>query len=201
MGCNNYTAKFKLTVIEFAKGNGNRAATKHFSVSESHVSYWRKQKSSLANTRPGRRAFRGPKQGKFPSIEEELFKYVRELRYRRVVRGAVVCGKKDSAGERGSCCDVQGKQRVGDTLRETPSAGYRVENDPLPANKETPLETVCKWRLPAWDLVSPSIVEKSFKKTGLWNALNGTEDVVLWEGGDSGRGDDSQLDLSASDSD
>ncbi|KAH7981841.1 hypothetical protein HPB52_001260 [Rhipicephalus sanguineus] len=46
----------------------------------SHVRYWRKQKSLLVNTRPGRTAFRGPKQGKFPAVEEDLFKYVRELR-------------------------------------------------------------------------------------------------------------------------
>ncbi|KAH7976910.1 hypothetical protein HPB52_021487 [Rhipicephalus sanguineus] len=44
-----------------------------------------------------------------------------------------------------------------------------------------------------WDLVSPSIVEKSFKKTGLSNALHGIEDDVLWEDGDSGRDDDSGL--------
>lgn len=33
------------------------------------------------------------------------------------------------------------------------------------------------------------------------NALDGTKDDALWEGGDSGRGDDSQSDFSTSDSD
>ncbi|KAH7945478.1 hypothetical protein HPB49_011215 [Dermacentor silvarum] len=93
MGYNNYTAKFKLAVIEFVEENGNRAAAKHFSVNESHVR--------------------------------------------------------------------------------------------------------CQTR----DFVSPNIVEKSFKKTGLSNALDGTEDDALWESGDNGRDDDSQSDLSTSDSD
>ncbi|KAH8035712.1 hypothetical protein HPB51_008079 [Rhipicephalus microplus] len=41
------------------------------------------------------------------------------------------------------------------------------------------------------------IVEKSVKKMGHLNALRGTEDDALREGGDSGRYDDYQLDLSA----
>lgn len=80
MGYNNYTAKFKLSVIEFAEEKGNCAAAKHFNVNESHVRYWKKRKSSLQNTKPGRRAFRGPKQGKFPAVEEELLKHVQQMR-------------------------------------------------------------------------------------------------------------------------
>lgn len=45
--------------------------------------------------------------------------------------------------------------------------------------KGPPLQTVCKWILAAWDLVSPNIVKKSFKKTGLLNALDRTEDDAL----------------------
>lgn len=54
MGYNNYTAKLKLLVIKFAEENGNRAAARQFRVSESHVRYWRRQKSQLASARLGR---------------------------------------------------------------------------------------------------------------------------------------------------
>ena len=42
-----YEAKFKLQVIVFADDKGNRAAGHEFSVSETIVSDWRKQKSKL----------------------------------------------------------------------------------------------------------------------------------------------------------
>lgn len=80
MGYNNYTAKFKLSVIEFAEEKGNCAAAKHCNVKASHVLYWRKQMSSLQNTKPGRRVFQGPKQGMYPAVEEELLRYVRQVR-------------------------------------------------------------------------------------------------------------------------
>ncbi|KAM7311823.1 hypothetical protein ISCGN_008730 [Ixodes scapularis] len=59
MGYNNYTAKLKLLVIKFAEENGNRTATRQFKVSESHLRYWRRQKSQLASARPGRKEFSG----------------------------------------------------------------------------------------------------------------------------------------------
>ena len=108
-------------------------------MNKRHGRYWIKHKSSLFNTRPGRRAFQGTKCGKFPAVEEYLFKYVRDLR----------------------------------------ATGIAVP----------------------WHLASPSIVAKSFKKMGLSNALDRTEDDALWEGADSGRGDDSQSDFSTIDSD
>lgn len=80
MGYGNYTAKFKLRVVEVAEEEGNRAAARQFQVNESHVRYWRKQKDRLLDTKPARKAFRGPKQGKFPEVEKELLVYVEKLR-------------------------------------------------------------------------------------------------------------------------
>jgi hypothetical protein len=40
------------------------------------VRYWRKQKFTLENTNKSRKAFRGPKNGKFPELEGELLEYV-----------------------------------------------------------------------------------------------------------------------------
>uniref|UniRef100_A0A6B0U635 Putative pogo transposable element n=1 Tax=Ixodes ricinus TaxID=34613 RepID=A0A6B0U635_IXORI len=56
--------------------------------------------------------------------------------------------------------------------------------------KRPPLETVCEWVLAAWDMVSPGIVESSFKKTGLSNALDGTEDDAIWNASDDDNHDD-----------
>jgi hypothetical protein len=44
------------------------------------VRYWRKQKEALRNTKSDSRAFRGPKAGKYPALEDELLTYFEELR-------------------------------------------------------------------------------------------------------------------------
>lgn len=75
-----YTAGFKLKVIEHALEHGNRAAGRHFSVDPVRVRYWRKQEQELRATRKDRRAFRGPKQGNFPLVENEVLGYVKRLR-------------------------------------------------------------------------------------------------------------------------
>lgn len=77
---NSYTAGFKVRVILYAEKHGNRAAEREFGISEAHVRYWRRQKESLINAKMSSRAFRGPKEGKYPQLEEELLKYVQELR-------------------------------------------------------------------------------------------------------------------------
>lgn len=59
-------AGFKLKVVDYALEHGNRAAGRHFGVAEVRVRYWRKQHDKLRATNRERRAFRGPKTGKFP---------------------------------------------------------------------------------------------------------------------------------------
>lgn len=81
MGRNvSYTAGFKLKAVEYALKHGNRAAGRHFRIEEVRVRYWRKQEDKLRTTNRDRRAFRGPKTGKFPDVEEEVLQYVRDLR-------------------------------------------------------------------------------------------------------------------------
>jgi hypothetical protein len=56
-------------------------AGREFTVSEFNVRYWRKQKDGLLQTtNKYRKAFRGPKSGKFPELEDEILEYVRGLR-------------------------------------------------------------------------------------------------------------------------
>ena len=47
--------------------------------------------------------------------------------------------------------------------------------------KTTPIEKVCEWIIRAWGLITPEIVERSFKKTGISCALDGSEDDAIRE--------------------
>ncbi|KAH8026659.1 hypothetical protein HPB51_023677 [Rhipicephalus microplus] len=76
---NSYTAGCKLKVIEFALEHGIRAAGRKFDVDEKCVRRWCAQKKALQNTNIKKRAFRG-KQCKYPDLEEELLRYVTEVR-------------------------------------------------------------------------------------------------------------------------
>ena len=41
--------------------------------------------------------------------------------------------------------------------------------------------TVCSWVVKAWTDLKPDIITKSFKKWCISNAMDGTEDDVLWD--------------------
>lgn len=43
------------------------------------------------------------------------------------------------------------------------------------------IEILCSWIVKAWDQISSEIIQKSFKKTGISNALDGTEDHLIYE--------------------
>ena len=43
------------------------------------------------------------------------------------------------------------------------------------------LVTVCQWVKESWQELSKEMVERSFKKCGISNALDGTEDDLVWE--------------------
>jgi len=74
---NNCTASYKLKVISFAEQFGNRKAEREFGIMESSVLYWRKQNEALRNTKSDSRAFRGPKAGKYPALEDDYFEELR----------------------------------------------------------------------------------------------------------------------------
>jgi hypothetical protein len=44
------------------------------------------------------------------------------------------------------------------------------------------IEMMCDWIVKAWNMVSTKITTKSFLKTGITNALDGSEDDMLWVG-------------------
>jgi hypothetical protein len=43
------------------------------------------------------------------------------------------------------------------------------------------IEQLCEWIREAWASISPALIEKSFKKCGISNKLDGTEDDYLWD--------------------
>jgi hypothetical protein len=54
-----------------------------------------------------------------------------------------------------------------------------------PTGKIRPLiEKMCDWIVRAWNMVSTKIITKSFLKTGITNALDGSEDD-MWVGGEN----------------
>ncbi|TWW79879.1 hypothetical protein D4764_10G0009090 [Takifugu flavidus] len=74
-----YEAYFKLQAIEYAAGNGNRAAANHFNVNESMVRKWRKQESELRQVRKTKLSFRGNK-ARWPEQEDRVEQWVVEQR-------------------------------------------------------------------------------------------------------------------------
>lgn len=52
------------------------------------------------------------------------------------------------------------------------------------------LEEMCKWIVTAWNEIKPELIIKSFKKCGISNKLDGTEDDDLWLSDDEDSGSD-----------
>lgn len=75
-----YDANFKLIVINYAEKTSNREAGRKYSVDESCVRHWTKNKQQLLNANPARKAFTGPKVGRFTEVDKRVCQYVTSLR-------------------------------------------------------------------------------------------------------------------------
>lgn len=73
-----YDAAFKIMVINEAETSNNCQAAKKYGVTECHVRKWRAQKDNLRNANSQRKAFRGPKSGRFQELERRVCEYVAE---------------------------------------------------------------------------------------------------------------------------
>ena len=60
--------------------------------------------------------------------------------------------------------------------------------------KRPDLVTTVQWVKAAWDKIGVPMVQYSFKKTGISNSLNGTEDDLLWQEPSTSTTDDSESD-------
>ena len=47
--------------------------------------------------------------------------------------------------------------------------------------RAAPLDIICKWVLDSWNDWDVEMIQDSFKKCGISNALDGTEDDILWD--------------------
>lgn len=74
-----YDASFKLKVVDHAEIHGNRAASREFTVPETNVREWRKQKVILKDMNKTKKAQRG-RQAMYPDMEKELYEWIIDQR-------------------------------------------------------------------------------------------------------------------------
>ena len=87
-------------------------------------------------------------------------------------------GKKEIRSERKRTCFLK------DPLREkwmTWMMSGEKTFTPGGQLRAASLVTVCQWVKELWQELSKEMVERSFKKCGISNALDGTEDDLVWE--------------------
>lgn len=74
-----YTAKFKRAVVNYAEQHGNRAAGRHFDMTEKMVRTWRQSADELQAMKSSKRADCG-KKARWPELEGRLHTWVLEQR-------------------------------------------------------------------------------------------------------------------------
>ena len=75
-----YDINFKIMVAIDAEKTNNVQAAKKYSVSEKNIRLWRKNVSTYKKTNSARKAFRGPKKGRFVQIDQEVYNFVIQKR-------------------------------------------------------------------------------------------------------------------------
>lgn len=80
-GCRrSYDANFKVLVVNEAVRTNNCAAARKYSITENNVRRWRKDYDRLRSANSTRKAFRGPKKGRFSEIDEQVALFVKAKR-------------------------------------------------------------------------------------------------------------------------
>jgi hypothetical protein len=74
-----YDSKFKNKVIRYADEFGNRVAERRYDINEINVRRWKKDRVRLSRALPRRKAFTGPRQGRFPEADDEVVAWINEL--------------------------------------------------------------------------------------------------------------------------
>ena len=96
------------------------------------------------------------------------------------------------------CFNYPVKCRVREQWMQWMSSGG-PERTPAGNFKRPSLSLVTTWVKTAWDALNPQMVAKSFKKCAISNALDGTEDDVLWQDTTSDNGSDNDSDTGEQD--
>ena len=87
-------------------------------------------------------------------------------------------GKKEIRSERNQTCFL--KDRLREKWMTWMMSGEKTFT-PGGQLRAASLVTVCQWVKESWQELSKEMVERSFKKCGISNALDGTEDDLVWE--------------------
>lgn len=74
-----YDASFKKAILLF-EYVGNSCAARRLGVNKSTIRGWRKNRDGIFHAAPTRKAFRGPKSGRYPDLEKGLAEFVQERR-------------------------------------------------------------------------------------------------------------------------
>lgn len=135
-----HDANFKLIVIRHAESTNNSVAAQHYGVSEANVRRWRKMKDRLKNANSTRKAFSGPKHGRFIELERTVVEYVREKRNEGLpitvevikmkaleVATTLKIVRADFRASRGWC--VRMMRRSGLSLRRRTSLAQKLPSD------------------------------------------------------------------------
>ena len=83
-----FTAKEKLAAVSYADAHGNRAAGREFTIDESCIRQWRRQRSRLEKMPSTKKADRGTSE-KFPQVEQQVYDWVSERRLQGIAVSTV----------------------------------------------------------------------------------------------------------------
>ena len=180
-----YSASFKLQVVKFASDNSNNsAASRKFGIDEKLVRDWRRKIDNIKSLPKTKCADRGRK-CQWPELEKKVVEWVEENRKSglAVTRNLIRLHAKKTAQQMnidnflvssGWCTQFMKRNKLVMMSGEktfTPGGQLRAAS----------LVTVCQWVKESWQELSKEMVERSFKKCGISNALDGTEDDLVWE--------------------
>ena len=179
-----YSASFKLQVVKFASDNSNNsAASRKFGIDEKLVRDWRRKIDNIKSLPKTKCADRGRK-CQWPELEKKVVEWVEENRKSglAVTRNLIRLHAKKTAQQMnidnflvssGWCTRFMKRNKLVMMSGEktfTPGGQLRAAS----------LVTVCQFK-ESWQELSKEMVERSFKKCGISNALDGTEDDLVWE--------------------
>ena len=86
---------------------------------------------------------------------------------------------KTKCADRGRKCQwPELEKKVVEWVEENRKSGLAVTRNLIHLHAK---KTVCQWVKESWQELSKEIVERSFKKCGISNALDGTKDDLVWE--------------------
>uniref|UniRef100_A0A674II61 HTH CENPB-type domain-containing protein n=1 Tax=Terrapene triunguis TaxID=2587831 RepID=A0A674II61_9SAUR len=171
-------ALFKLKVVEYAEANNNCAAPREFCINEKPVREWQKNKTTLKDM-PRSKKKCPTKCVSFPELEKDLNNWVVECRQ----NGYIVT--RSGIRLRALQMSKDDKYKSVKTSMFVASAGWCtrfMNRHGLCLRQRT--------KIYAWVSIRSEMIEKSFRKCCISNALNESEDDAIFDDDDTTEADD-----------